>query len=295
MTEGTEHSKQTLWQRSGAGAKDDSGALHGASSIKRQTGGTGVVSLNSLWQNVIGFSLAIAWIVVVIVLYVRTYLKQRAYLRHFAHEYPYLAGEPLFDVPRTFRAYREVARLGRERQSDPELERLRREMWRRNRSYIIWLFGFPVLVIGVAALLIATGIVTVTSAEQQQPSGPEGSVVSRSVVEIVQIAGFVLALLGTLLVYAHYGRFVRILGTAVFMGALGFLAMQSGALPTGPWIPSLLFVVGCTVAMLVPPVRKVGSLTENQSRAIGFVLVFLGMLAAFFLPYVLPLYGVTFG
>jgi hypothetical protein len=251
-----------------------------------------VVSLNSAWQNIIGFALGITWFVVGIALYVRTYLKQRAYLRHFAHEYPYLAGEPLFDTPRTFRAYREIDRLMRQRQTDPELERLRREMWQRNRYYLIGIFGFPILVIGVAALLISTSVVTLTNAHQPQPSGLEGSMVSRSVVVIVQIAGFVLALLGALLVYAQYGRFVRILGIPVFMGILGVLALQSGALPTGPWIPILLGVVGFMVAVLAGPVRKVGKLTENQSRAIGYVLVFLGMLTAFFLPYILPSHGI---
>ena len=41
------------------------------------------------------------------------------------------------------------------RQDDPELERLRREVWRKNRHIVYWVFGFPVLAIGVGALVLA--------------------------------------------------------------------------------------------------------------------------------------------
>ena len=47
----------------------------------------------------------------------------------------------------------------KERQSDPELERLRREVVRRALYFYFWWLGFPILVFGVAALLIATGVV----------------------------------------------------------------------------------------------------------------------------------------
>ncbi len=110
---------------------------------------------------------------------------------------------------------------------------------------------------------------------------------SRSVVAIIQIAGFVPVLVSALLIYSHYRRLVRALATAVLMAVLGVLAVRPGVLPTGPAIPILLFVVGFIVAMLAPPMRKVGTLTENQLRAIGFVLAFLGILATFILPSVL--------
>jgi hypothetical protein len=49
---------------------------------------------------------------------------------------------------------RAIARVSRTRQTDPELERMRREMWRRSRHLLYWMFGFPVLGIGVGALLM---------------------------------------------------------------------------------------------------------------------------------------------
>lgn len=58
--------------------------------------------------------------------------------------------------PGTYRRLREALW---HQQDNPDLERLRREVWRRYRQCIIWMFGFPVFCIGVAALLIATGLV----------------------------------------------------------------------------------------------------------------------------------------
>lgn len=252
-----------------------------------------MVSLNSMWQNIIGYTLAITWIVVGIVLYLRTLVKQLAYLGRF----PPVNGVPLNALrggnPFGARA-RAQWRVMTQRQSDPELERLRREVQRRFRYFILWNFGFPILVIGVAALLIATSVVTLTGANQQQPSGSGGGTVSRSMVAIIQIAGFVPVLVSALLIYSHYRRLVRALATAVLMAVLGVFAVQPGALPTGPAIPILLFVVGFIVAALAPPMRKVGTLTENQLRAIGFVLAFLGILATFILPSVLQTQGIKF-
>jgi hypothetical protein len=44
-------------------------------------------------------------------------------------------------------------------QSDPELERLRQEVWRRYRRTYVWMVGFPIFCLGVMALVIATGFV----------------------------------------------------------------------------------------------------------------------------------------
>lgn len=45
-----------------------------------------------------------------------------------------------------------------ESQADPELERMRRQAWRRTRVVVLWGFGFPVMVAGVMALVIVTGV-----------------------------------------------------------------------------------------------------------------------------------------
>jgi hypothetical protein len=39
------------------------------------------------------------------------------------------------------------------------VERIRREIWHRFHFCLLWIFGFPVLVVAVAALLIAPGLV----------------------------------------------------------------------------------------------------------------------------------------
>jgi hypothetical protein len=253
-----------------------------------------MVSLNAEWQNIIGYTLATTWFVVGIVLGLRMMVKQLAYLGRF----PRVNGVPLNALrggnPFGARA-RMQWRVATQQQSDPELERLRRAVWRRYRAFMLWKFGFPILAIGLAALVIATGVVTLTEANPPQSTGLGGGTVSRTVVAMIQLAGFVPALVSAPLIYSSYPRWVRILGTALFMGTLGVLALQPGVLPTGPAIPLLLFVVGFLVAVVAPPLRKVGTLTENQVRAIGLLLAFLGMLAAFFLPYVLASSGVMVG
>jgi len=42
-------------------------------------------------------------------------------------------------------------------QDDPELERLRREMWRRFGLVVLWGAGFPFLTFSAITLLILTG------------------------------------------------------------------------------------------------------------------------------------------
>lgn len=84
--------------------------------------------------------------------------KRNAYFRRFEHEIDFFAGDPIF-YPGSRRAYHEVVRRMREPQPDAELEQLRRDMMRSFRDYLIWVFGFPVVAVAVAAFLIATGIV----------------------------------------------------------------------------------------------------------------------------------------
>lgn len=45
----------------------------------------------------------------------------------------------------------------RQRQPEPELERLRRELWRRYRYMVLWVLGFPIIVFAPVVLLIVTG------------------------------------------------------------------------------------------------------------------------------------------
>lgn len=45
-----------------------------------------------------------------------------------------------------------------QRQADPGLEQLRREMWRRARVAVLWELGSPLLVVATIKLLAVTGI-----------------------------------------------------------------------------------------------------------------------------------------
>ncbi len=245
-----------------------------------------MVYVNPMWQNIIDAAFAITFVGGALVLFVRAYLVQRTYLRHFADEYPWLASEALFPIPPTFEAYRIGWVLLRERQADPELERLRRAIRRRNRLFILWIPAFPIVFWGMEALLIATGVVTLTSAQQPPPSGLQGITLSRSVLEILQMVAFVCWLVGSLLANAQYGRLLRMLGAAFGLGWLGFFAVLAGTVPQGPAFPLLLFVVGFIIAGLTPRVSRVGKLTANQLRLIGYLLGTLSILAQFVVEFV---------
>jgi hypothetical protein len=98
----------------------------------------------------------ILWIGVGIILFFRARAKQVAYLKRF----PPVEGVPLYMVGggNPFGAQARAIWRAMRRQPDPELERLRREVWRRFRLYPIWIFGFPLLTGGVVALLIVSGL-----------------------------------------------------------------------------------------------------------------------------------------
>jgi hypothetical protein len=113
-------------------------------------------------QRIFPLAFALAWSGGAIVLGVRLLRKQGAYLRRF----PPVEGVPLDDfvVTTAFRSpwgavNRAIRRVSWQRQDDPELERLRREVGRSVLHLAVWIYGFPLLTLGVAALLIATGVV----------------------------------------------------------------------------------------------------------------------------------------
>jgi hypothetical protein len=121
-----------------------------------------MLRINSDGQNILFAVVTLSWLVGMIALFFRFRAKQRTYLRRF----PPVEGAPLemaWPFLSPMRVTREVIRLLSQRQPDPELERLRRKIWRSYRDIFFWVFGFLVLVAGVLALLILTGLVTFTS------------------------------------------------------------------------------------------------------------------------------------
>ncbi|HEU5440427.1 MAG TPA: hypothetical protein VFU88_14135 [Ktedonobacterales bacterium] len=109
-------------------------------------------------QQVLFAAFAFTWLGVGAVLFLRTRVVQNAYLRRFEHEIDFHIGDPIF-IPGSLRAYRAIGRVMREPQPDPELERHRREIYRRFRYYLIWIFGFPPIVFAVMALALTKGLV----------------------------------------------------------------------------------------------------------------------------------------
>ena len=105
-------------------------------------------------QRIFPFAFPILWLGGTFVLFSRFRRAQRAYLRRF----PPGAGVPLEMYvgggPRS--VTRAIFRLMWRRQDDPELERLRRGVWRSYRTVALWGFGVPLLCFGVITLLILT-------------------------------------------------------------------------------------------------------------------------------------------
>jgi hypothetical protein len=89
-------------------------------------------------------------------LFFRHYLPYRkAYLKKF----PPVNGVPLemYVGSDTFGFGPEARAIWRallHHQPDPELEHMRRTVWRRYGHVALWMFGFPVVAIGVAALVL---------------------------------------------------------------------------------------------------------------------------------------------
>lgn len=108
-----------------------------------------------LSRGVVQVVFVVTWIGVGIVLAFRANAKGREYLRRL----PPVDGVPLhmYYYVGWWRWNGPVPRAWRQRQSDPELERLRQEGRRHGRFVLLWMFGFPILVVGVDVLLILTG------------------------------------------------------------------------------------------------------------------------------------------
>ena len=111
-------------------------------------------------QTIVSLVLAALWFAGTIALYVRMRAKQVAYLKRF----PPVEGVPLYMAGggNPFGAVsRAIWSAMVRHQTDPELEALRREIWRREGYMTLWIFGFPICAVGVTALLIATGVISV--------------------------------------------------------------------------------------------------------------------------------------
>ena len=111
-------------------------------------------------QNAVSIALVAIWVVGTIALYFRMRAKQVAYLKRF----PPVEGVPL-EIAGGGNPFggvsRAIWRVMFRRQPDPELEQLRHDVWRRFGYMSLWIYGFPLLAVGVVALLIATGVIRV--------------------------------------------------------------------------------------------------------------------------------------
>jgi hypothetical protein len=108
-------------------------------------------------QRVAPFAFPILWFAPTIVLFFRFRKKSVAYLRPFPPIDRYRTLDlytVIGDPPGT---YRRILDVQLRRQGDPELERLRREMWRSYGLVMLWVFGFPLLTFAALTILILTG------------------------------------------------------------------------------------------------------------------------------------------
>jgi hypothetical protein len=125
--------------------------------VRRRMERCHMVPLNSTWQNVGGITLALMWFGGGIALFARTLTQQFAYLRHF----PPVDGVPLDNILTLLSGMRPIraqwaAML--QKQSEPRMEAMRREVNRRFLVCLVWIYGYPFLCIGVIALLVSTNV-----------------------------------------------------------------------------------------------------------------------------------------
>jgi hypothetical protein len=119
------------------------------------------MDLTTLYWNVVDFVFGIIfatiWGGVAIALFGRYDRLAREYLARFPDEIQFSPRNP--DLPRSFASYAAIWRVQLREQPDPELEEMRREIWRRYRLYMIWIFAFPIPVFTVVAILTSMGYV----------------------------------------------------------------------------------------------------------------------------------------
>ncbi len=110
-----------------------------------------------LFRNIILAVFLLAWVGAISVLVVHARAKSREYIRRLPPVngvklvYPYWA-ENMFSSS----AYK-LQRAFRQRQTDPELERLRQEAWQRSFICIIWMVGLPPAFVVVWVVLALIG------------------------------------------------------------------------------------------------------------------------------------------
>ena len=111
-------------------------------------------------QSIVSIALVAIWAAGAIALYFRMRAKQVEYLKHF----PPVEGVPLA-IAGGGNPFGPVSRAiwsaMFRRQPDFALEQLRHDVWRRFGDMSLWIYGFPILAVGAAALLIATGVIRV--------------------------------------------------------------------------------------------------------------------------------------
>ncbi len=109
-------------------------------------------------QNIVSLALAAICALGAIILHVRFRAKQAAYLKRF----PPVGGIPL-TMPGSGNPFGAVSRAiwqaMMNRQLYPGLEQLRLDMWRRCGYVALWIVGFPIVAVGTATLLVATGVI----------------------------------------------------------------------------------------------------------------------------------------
>ncbi len=108
------------------------------------------------------FAFMVAWYGPIIVLGIRANIIGRAYLRRL----PPVDGVPLvwYIFPGQLRGWRSgwhgpVWRAWRQRQSDPELERLWQAGRRYGRYAVLWIFGFPFIFAGARVVVALIGTI----------------------------------------------------------------------------------------------------------------------------------------
>lgn len=109
-------------------------------------------------QNIASLALAAICAMGAIILHARFRSKQIAYLKRFRP----VEGIPL-NMPGGGNPFSAVSRgiwqAMFDHQPDWELERLRLDVWRRCGYVGLWIVGFPVASVGIATLLLATGVI----------------------------------------------------------------------------------------------------------------------------------------